>query len=88
LLKDSESFEAKLITLDGKRLATGSDFDENTGQIAAGRDVVLLNETEANAFQTRSAGGCLDGRQPRRAALDPETLSSFYHLNLAAGVQP
>jgi len=53
LLKAQESFEAKLVGLDGKRLATGSDFDENTGQIAAGRDVVLLDEAQATALQTR-----------------------------------
>ena len=53
LLKEQESFEAKLVGLDGKRLATGSDFDENTGQIAAGRDVVLLDEAQATALQAR-----------------------------------
>ena len=46
-------FEAKLITLDGKRLATGSDFDPDTGKIAEGRDVVLLDETEANTLKER-----------------------------------
>jgi DNA topoisomerase I len=46
-------FEAKLVTLGGQRLATGADFDESTGQIAAGRNVVLLNETAARALQAR-----------------------------------
>ena len=46
-------FEAKLVTLDGKKLATGNDFDPDTGKIAEGRDVVLLNETEANALKER-----------------------------------
>lgn len=53
LEQDKNPFEAKLITLDGKRLATGSDFDPDTGKIAQGRDVVLLNETEANQLQER-----------------------------------
>jgi DNA topoisomerase-1 len=53
LLKDSEAFEAKLISLGGTRLATGSDFDENTGQVAADRQVVLLDETQAQALQAR-----------------------------------
>ncbi|MEM7795065.1 MAG: type I DNA topoisomerase, partial [Cyanobacteria bacterium P01_C01_bin.118] len=35
------------------RVATGSDFDENTGQIAAGRNVVLLDETNAQALKQR-----------------------------------
>jgi len=53
LAQEESLFEARLITLAGKRLATGSDFDENTGQIAAGRDVVLLNEAEARDLETR-----------------------------------
>ena len=46
-------FDAKMITLGGKRLATGADFDENTGRVAEGRKVVLLNEDEARALQSR-----------------------------------
>lgn len=46
-------FEAQLTTLAGKRLATGSDFDENTGQLAPGRDVVLLNEAQAQNLLER-----------------------------------
>jgi DNA topoisomerase I len=53
LEKDKTPFTAKLTTLKGQRLATGSDFDENTGQVIAGRQVVLLNETEARALQQR-----------------------------------
>ncbi|MGK7938088.1 MAG: type I DNA topoisomerase [Xenococcaceae cyanobacterium] len=53
LEQDQSPFDAKLITLDGKKLATGSDFDPDTGKIAEGRDVVLLNETQANALKER-----------------------------------
>ncbi len=53
LEQDKNPFEAKLITLDGKRLATGSDFDPDTGKIAEGRDVVLLDETAANQLKDR-----------------------------------
>lgn len=55
LSKDKSAFDSRLVTLAGKRLATGNDFDENTGQIVAGRDVVLLNEAETLALQTRLA---------------------------------
>jgi DNA topoisomerase I len=47
------SFEAKLVSLNGIKVATGSDFDEATGQIARGRNVVLLNEEEARALHDR-----------------------------------
>lgn len=50
------AFEAKLVSLAGKKLATGADFDEGTGQVAAGRQVVLLNEQEAQALQARLQG--------------------------------
>jgi DNA topoisomerase I len=53
--KKSE-FEAKLIQLGGQKLATGADFDESTGQIAAGRKVILLNEQEAAALKARLDG--------------------------------
>ncbi len=50
------AFEAKLVSLAGKRLATGADFDEATGQITAGRNVTLLNEVEAQALLARLQG--------------------------------
>jgi DNA topoisomerase-1 len=46
-------FEATLIALGGKRLATGKDFDPNTGKLAAGRDVLLLNEADSRALRDR-----------------------------------
>jgi len=53
LMKDKTSFEAKLITVGGTRVATGSDFDEATGQITAGREVLLLDEAQALALYER-----------------------------------
>ena len=53
LAKDEMPFDAKLVSLDGTRLATGSDFDESTGQITAGRNVLLLDETQARSLQER-----------------------------------
>jgi DNA topoisomerase-1 len=50
---NSPTFEAKLVTLGGVKVASGSDFDEATGQIAQGRNVVLLNEAEARALADR-----------------------------------
>lgn len=56
LQQNNGVFDAKLVAVSGTRVATGSDFDEATGQIAAGRNVVLLNEAEARALQERIAG--------------------------------
>jgi DNA topoisomerase I len=47
------AFEAGMIALGGTRLATGKDFDEQTGRIAAGKDVLLLDEARARALVER-----------------------------------
>src|ERR1700712_2333583 len=41
-------FTAALNSIDGRRLAAGRDFDENTGQLKAGSDVLLLDEDGAH----------------------------------------
>ena len=46
-------FDARLVNLQGTKIATGSDFDPNTGQIIAGRKVKLLNEAEARELKER-----------------------------------
>jgi DNA topoisomerase-1 len=53
LEQEKSPFEAKLINLAGKKIATGADFDPNTGRIIEGRDVVLLNEIQATALKER-----------------------------------
>ncbi len=49
----SGGFEAMLFTVAGKKIATGKDFDEHTGKIKAGVDVLLLAEQEARDLQNR-----------------------------------
>ena len=44
------TFEAKLNQLKGERIATGADFDENTGEIKAGTKVRLLSEADAQGL--------------------------------------
>ncbi len=53
LEQEKTPFDARLVSLAGTKVATGSDFDPNTGQIIAGRTVRLLNETEARELQER-----------------------------------
>lgn len=45
-----EGFEAVLREVDGTRVATGKDFDENTGKIAEGVDVLLVEESLAKSM--------------------------------------
>ena len=46
-------FEAVLQTIGGKRIATGKDFDENTGQLKDGSTVLLLEEAAAKELQAK-----------------------------------
>ncbi|QMS87530.1 type I DNA topoisomerase [Nostoc edaphicum CCNP1411] len=56
LSKEKTPFAAQLITLGGTKIANGSDFDATTGQITAGRNVLLLNEEQAVALKERLTG--------------------------------
>lgn len=50
--KAGAPFQADLRSIDGTRLATGKDFDQETGKIAEGKDVLLLGEDEAKKLLT------------------------------------
>ncbi|MCG3137557.1 MAG: DNA topoisomerase 1 [Phycisphaerae bacterium] len=48
-----ESFTARLIELDGRRLAEGKDFEETTGLLKSGSSARWLKESEAQALAER-----------------------------------
>ncbi len=47
---EGDDFKAILRSVDGTRVASGKDFDENTGKIAEGKDVLLVEEEQARAM--------------------------------------
>lgn len=47
---DKAAFDADLVEVNGKRVASGKDFDESTGKVAKGKDVLLLSEADARAL--------------------------------------
>ena len=49
----NSQFEAKLVEVDGKRIAGSKDFDERTGEVAAGKNVLLLDESAARELHER-----------------------------------
>ena len=51
--KANQSFEAGLVTVGGRKVASGKDFDENTGRIKEGVDVLLLSEEDARSLHER-----------------------------------
>jgi DNA topoisomerase-1 len=48
---DANIFEADLTHLDGKRLASGKDFDESTGKLKKPKKVVLLDDKTAGELR-------------------------------------
>ncbi|MGB7086611.1 MAG: type I DNA topoisomerase [Phormidesmis sp.] len=82
LLKSKTPFEAKLASVGGTRVANGSDFDESTGQVKAGRNVLLLDEAEARSLQTRLESSAwsvsnLEERPNTRKPAPPFTTSTL-----------
>lgn len=53
LEKDKKEFEAKIVSFQGKRVASGKDFDDETGKLKKPDDCVLLNEEMAHALFKR-----------------------------------
>jgi DNA topoisomerase-1 len=53
-LSKSEKFEARLQSVGGVRVATGKDFDENTGQLSEDKkDLKVLREQDASTLRER-----------------------------------
>ncbi len=48
--KGGETFEARLLSLAGNRVATGKDFDENTGKPKSDKNVEVLSEKMAKQW--------------------------------------
>jgi DNA topoisomerase-1 len=75
-------FEAILQSVGDKRVATGRDFDETTGRIAAGKDVLLLDQAQAEALAARLLAGRwqitdLDEKDATRSPYAPFTTSTL-----------
>ncbi len=82
LEKQRERFPAQLVTVGGVRIATGKDFDETTGQLLPGKDVLLLGEKEAKALATRLDDGTwkvseVNERDQTRTPAPPFTTSTL-----------
>ncbi len=88
------NFSAQLATVGGKRIATGKDFDESTGRIQEGTDVLLLSEEMAKDLHARLGNSewkieGIEHRQQVRKPPAPFTTSTLQQeanrkLNLSA----
>ncbi|MFT4705277.1 MAG: DNA topoisomerase-1 [Bradymonadia bacterium] len=75
-------FDAALVRVDGKTVATGRDFDENTGQIADGKNVLLLDESAARDLETSLKGQAfkvtsVETKHSKRSPYPPFTTSTL-----------
>lgn len=75
-------FEAQLVAVDGKRVATGKDFDESTGRLKSEADVLLLDGQTAetlreNLRQAAWTVANLEERQQVRNPYPPFTTSTL-----------
>ena len=75
-------FDAQLHTLAGKRIATGKDFDETTGKLKPGTEVLLIDEQTAQALREKLRGTPwqvtnLEERQQVRKPSPPFTTSTL-----------
>ena len=46
-------FDAQLVSVGGKRVAAGRDFDESTGKLKTDADVLLIGEEQAQQLRDR-----------------------------------
>jgi len=82
LAAGQETFSAGLIALGGVRVATGKDFDSETGRIPKGRKVVLLDEARARDLAARLKKGAwrvsdVNERDQDRSPAPPFTTSTL-----------
>jgi DNA topoisomerase-1 len=76
------TFDAQLVTVDGRRIASGKDFDEHTGRLKPEADVLLLEGPSAEALRERLRNAewtvaSLDERQQVRNPYPPFTTSTL-----------
>lgn len=75
-------FEAVLQSLGGRRIASGRDFDEQTGRLKVGADVLLLSEEQARATVQKIETlpwlvAAIDQKQQVRRPYPPFTTSTL-----------
>jgi DNA topoisomerase-1 len=80
--KPEHRFEAQLLSVGGVRVASGRDFDENTGKLADSKNVLLLDQQQAEQLRDRLRKGLwrvtdLDEKESTRSPYAPFTTSTL-----------
>ena len=84
----TRTFNATLIALDGDRVATGRDFDPETGKVRPDAGVVHLDEQGARGLAARLDGPAVHGHPGRGEAVPAQAVRAVHHLHAAAGGLP
>lgn len=79
---DGGGFDATLTHVEGARIATGRDFDDATGALKEGSDVLTLDEERATSLATALPGGSwkvvsVESKQQRRSPSAPFITSTL-----------
>jgi len=79
---ENSPFEAQLSTVNGKRVASGKDFDETTGKLKESADVLLLDQAGAQKLVEKVKGvpwtvKSVEQRQQSRRPYPPFTTSTL-----------
>ncbi len=80
--RPNHRFEATLVSVGGTRVADGRDFDETTGKVKPGRNVLLLDQARAQALAGRLVAGQwqvvgLEEKEQQRSPYPPFTTSTL-----------
>jgi DNA topoisomerase-1 len=80
--KAEHRFEALLVSVGGVRVASGRDFDENTGKLADAKNVLLLDQQQAEQLRDRLLKGLwrvaeLEEKEATRSPYAPFTTSTL-----------
>ncbi len=81
-------FEATLLSVNGVRVASGRDFDESTGRIAEGKEVLLLDEKQTTDLQQRFAGQHVGRARSGKQGEHPLAGPPLHHQYPPTGSQP
>jgi DNA topoisomerase-1 len=79
---EGKTFEAQLVAVDGRKLARGSDFDEQTGKIPENKNLLVLDEAATGALREKLLRGAwkvtdIEEKQQSRNPAPPFTTATL-----------